>query len=78
MKYLGIRAGRLGGGYDDIREVTVAIYNSAVNRIAEISDKFDMVVFDECLPYDALIVTDMGLMPIGEIVEKRLPVSAYP
>lgn len=74
MKYLGIRAGRLGGGYDDIREVTVAIYNSAVNRIAEISDKFDMVVFDECLPYDALIVTDMGLMPIGEIVEKRLPV----
>ncbi len=53
----------------------MAIYNSAVNRIAEISDKFDMVVFDECLPYDALIVTDRGLMPIGEVVEKRLPVK---
>ncbi|WP_252901567.1 DEAD/DEAH box helicase family protein [Vulcanisaeta sp. JCM 14467] len=74
MKNLGVRAGRLGGGYDDVREVTVAIYNSAVNRIAEISDKFDMAVFDECLPYDALVVTDMGLMPIGEIVERRLPV----
>lgn len=75
MKYLGIRAGRLGGGYDDVREVTVAIYNSAVNRIAEISDKFDLVMFDECLPYDALVITDMGLIPIGEIVEKRLPVK---
>ncbi len=47
MKYLGIRAGRLGGGYDDVREVTVAIYNSAVNRITEISNRFDMVIFDE-------------------------------
>jgi len=75
MRHLGIKAGRLGGGFDDIREVTVAIYNSAVNKIAEISDKFDMVVFDECLPYDALIVTDRGLMPIGEVVEKRLPVK---
>lgn len=47
MKYLGINAGRLGGGFDDVREVTVAIYNSAVNRIASISDKFDLAIFDE-------------------------------
>ncbi|WP_069807614.1 DEAD/DEAH box helicase [Vulcanisaeta thermophila] len=47
MRYLGIRAGRLGGGFDDVREVTVAIYNSAVNRIESIAGGFDFVIFDE-------------------------------
>ncbi len=47
MRYLGINAGRLGGGFDDVRDVTVAIYNSAVNRIGEISDRFDLAIFDE-------------------------------
>ncbi len=73
-RHLGIRTGRLGGGFNDVREVTVAIYNSAVNRIAEINDKFDLAIFDECLPYDSLVTTDRGLIPIGEVVEKRLPV----
>ncbi|MFB6470121.1 MAG: DEAD/DEAH box helicase [Vulcanisaeta sp. AZ3] len=47
MKYLGVKAGRLGGGFDDVRDVTVAIYNSAVNRIMDIRDKFDLAIFDE-------------------------------
>ncbi|HEU0293108.1 MAG TPA: N-6 DNA methylase, partial [Anaerolineales bacterium] len=36
----------------------------------------DMLVVDEfhCLPYEARVLTDRGLIPIGEIVEKRLPV----
>ena len=36
----------------------------------------DMMVVDEfhCLPYESRVVTDRGLLPIGEIVEKRLPV----
>jgi N12 class adenine-specific DNA methylase len=37
----------------------------------------DMLVTDEfhCLPYEALITTDQGLIPIGEIVEKKLHVK---
>jgi len=36
----------------------------------------DMLVVDEfhCLPYESLVLTNRGLIPIGEIVEKRLPV----
>ena len=36
----------------------------------------DMLVVDEfhCLPYEARVLTDRGLIPIGEIVAKRLPV----
>jgi len=36
----------------------------------------DLLVVDEfhCLPYGARVLTDRGLLPIGEIVEKRLPV----
>jgi len=45
---LGVEAGRLGGGFDDVRDVTVAIYNSAVKKIDEIRDRFDLAVFDEC------------------------------
>lgn len=37
----------------------------------------DLLVVDEahCLPYEAQVPTNLGLLPIGEIVEKRLPVS---
>ncbi|ABW01657.1 helicase-related protein [Caldivirga maquilingensis] len=74
-RMLGIEAGRLGGGFNEIKDVTVAIYNSAVKYIGDIRDRFDLAIFDECLPYDALVITDKGLIPIGEIVEKRLPVK---
>lgn len=39
--------------------------------------EFDVVVWDEahkCFPYDTPIPTDQGNLPIGEIVEQRLPV----
>lgn len=39
--------GRLGGGYDDIRPITVATYDSAYLRISEIGDMFGILVFDE-------------------------------
>lgn len=36
----------------------------------------DLLAVDEfhCLPYEARVLTDCGLVPIGEIVAKRLPV----
>jgi len=47
-RMLGVEAGRLGGGFDDVKDVTVAIYNSAVKKINEIRDRFDLAIFDEC------------------------------
>ena len=36
----------------------------------------DLLAVDEfhCLPYEFRVLTDRGLIPIGEIVAKRLPV----
>lgn len=34
-----------------------------------------VVVLDECFVYETLVLTDQGSIPIGEIVEKRLPVK---
>jgi len=47
MRSLGIDAGRLGASKSEIREVTVAIYNSAIRHIDEIKDEFDLAIFDE-------------------------------
>jgi len=74
MRFLGIRAGRLGGGFDEVGDVTVAIYNSAISRVEDLRRRFDMVVFDECLPHNALVLTEEGWLPIGDIVEGRLRV----
>ncbi|MHC1610982.1 MAG: DEAD/DEAH box helicase family protein, partial [Candidatus Methanospirareceae archaeon] len=73
-EHLGIKAALLGGGSREIGDVTVAIYNSAVNHVDALKDKFELIIFDECLTYDTLVLTDRGWIPIGEIVEKRLPV----
>ncbi len=35
----------------------------------------ELVILDECFPYDTMIQTNQGLIKIGEIVEKRLPIS---
>ncbi len=35
----------------------------------------DQIVVDECFPYDTPILTDRGWLPIGRVVEERLPVS---
>lgn len=45
--HLGIQAGRVGGGYNEIKGVTIITYDSAYARIEEIGNKFYFVVFDE-------------------------------
>ncbi len=60
-RYLGIRAGRLGGGYDEIREVTIATYASAYKRRDELYDKFDLVIFDEAHHVPAETFKDVAL-----------------
>ncbi len=48
IKYLGYVPGRMSGKYDDLREITVCTYHTAVKRISEIRDYFDLVIADEC------------------------------
>ena len=42
-----VAVGRLGGGYDDVRAVTVSTYDSAYARAAELGNRFGLLVFDE-------------------------------
>lgn len=41
---------------------------------ALVQEPWDAVICDECFPYETLIATDQGDIPIGEIVEQALPV----
>ncbi len=42
-----VSVGKLGGGEDDIRAVTVATYDSAYIRSSLIGNKFNLIIFDE-------------------------------
>ena len=37
-------------------------------------EKPDAVVLDECLPYETIVTTEIGPIPIGRLVERALPV----
>ncbi len=47
-KYLGYRPGKLSGKYDEIRDITVCTYHTAVKDIERLRDRFDLVIADEC------------------------------
>lgn len=44
----GCEVGLLGGGYREVRDVTVATYDSAYLHIETYGDRWGLVVFDEC------------------------------
>ncbi len=46
--FLGYRPGRLSGKYDELREITVCTYHTAVKDIDRLRDRFDLVIADEC------------------------------
>ncbi|AWR98205.1 DEAD/DEAH box helicase [Acidianus sulfidivorans JP7] len=45
--HLRFQSGRVGGGYDEIKGITVMTYDSAYSRVEEIGNKFYFVIFDE-------------------------------
>lgn len=47
-QFLGIEAGLIGGGKFEIGLVTVAVINTARNRLAELQGRFGHIVVDEC------------------------------
>jgi superfamily II DNA or RNA helicase len=59
-RHLGIEAGRLGGGRDDLRELTVATVQTLVRRPpAELADYFGLVILDEAHHCPAATFTDV-------------------
>jgi len=48
VKHLGYIPGRMSGKYDELRDITVCTYHTAVKRIEELRDYFDLVIADEC------------------------------
>jgi superfamily II DNA or RNA helicase len=44
----GTEVGLLGGGYNDIKPLTVTTYDSAYLNMERLGDRFGLVIFDEC------------------------------
>jgi hypothetical protein len=74
-KFLGVSPGMLGGGERDVRDVTVAIYNSAVKYLDELVGRFGLVVFDEAHHVPAETFKEVAL---GLDSPYRLALSATP
>ncbi|MGC8582631.1 MAG: DEAD/DEAH box helicase [Thermoproteus sp.] len=74
-RYLGVSPGMLGAGKHDVRDVTVAIYNSAVKYVDELVGKFGVVVFDEAHHVPAETFKEIALALDSPF---RLAISATP
>ncbi len=58
-EFLGVDAGLVGDGHFDIRELTIAIVNSARKRTAELVPRFGHLIVDECHRVPATLFTDV-------------------
>ncbi len=60
---LGVEAGRIGGGYDELKGITVITYDSAYTQLEKIGNKFGLVIFDEVhhLPSEGYSIIAQGL-----------------
>jgi superfamily II DNA or RNA helicase len=67
--------GLLGGGYNDIRPLTVTTYDSAYMNLDRLGNKFGLIVFDEC---HHLPGPTYGLAATGAIAPFRLGLTATP
>lgn len=57
--FLGVEAGLVGDGKFDLREVTVAIVNTARNKIEQLQDYFGQIIVDECHRVPSSLFTDV-------------------
>ncbi|ARM75066.1 DEAD/DEAH box helicase [Acidianus manzaensis] len=44
---LNFQAGRIGGGYNELKGITIMTYDSAYSRVEELGNKFYFAIFDE-------------------------------
>jgi superfamily II DNA or RNA helicase len=71
----GVEVGLLGGGYHEIRDLTVSTYDSAYLHMDRIGDRFGFLIFDEChhLPSPTYLTAAEG-----SIAPFRLGLTATP
>ncbi|WP_406697195.1 DEAD/DEAH box helicase family protein [Singulisphaera sp. Ch08] len=67
--------GLLGGGYNDIKPLTVTTYDSAYINMARIGNRFGLIVFDEC---HHLPGPTYGMAAIASMAPWRLGLTATP
>lgn len=71
----GAEVGLLGGGYNDIKPLTVTTYDSAYLNMERLGDRFGLVIFDEC---HHLPSPTYGQAAICAIAPFRLGLTATP
>ena len=71
----GTEVGLMGGGYYDIRPLTVTTYDSAYMHMERLGNKFGLIVFDEC---HHLPGPTYGLSATSAIAPFRLGLTATP
>ena len=71
----GTEVGLVGGGYHEIKPLTVTTYDSAYQNVDRLGNKFGLVIFDEChhLPGETY-----ALSARGSIAPFRLGLTATP
>jgi superfamily II DNA or RNA helicase len=67
--------GLIGGGYYDVKPLTVTTYDSACNHMTRLGNKFGLVVFDEC---HHLPGPTFGRAAVAAIAPFRLGLTATP
>ena len=71
----GVEVGLLGGGYYDVRPLTVTTYDSAYQNMDRLGSRFGFIVFDEC---HHLPGPTYGFSAVGAIAPFRLGLTATP
>ena len=71
----GVEVGLLGGGYYDIKPLTVTTYDSAYQNVERLGNRFGLLVFDECHHLPSPTVSAAAL---GAIAPFRLGLTATP
>ena len=71
----GVEIGILGGGYYDVKPLTVTTYDSAYQNVERLGNKFGLLVFDECHHLPSPTVSASAL---GSIAPWRLGLTATP
>ncbi len=74
-RVLAVKAGTLGGGEHDVMPVTVATYDSALNQIQQIGNRFNLLVADEAHHLPAQTYSQIAVFAIAE---HRMGLSATP